>query len=81
MILGLLANSWTANYEYSCSDTNNLPLPLQMQLSEKLKTFTELFLYIFGISIKFGTFCKEDELHSCSFSEVIDSQRHVYLNA
>ena len=52
-----------------------------MQLSEKLKTFTELFLYIFGISIKFGTFCKEDELHSCSLSEVIDSQRHVYLNA
>ena len=33
-------NTLTANYEYSRSNTDNLPLPVQMQLSEKLETFS-----------------------------------------
>ena len=40
-ILGLLVNTLTANYEYSRSNRENLPLPIQMQLSEKPKTFLE----------------------------------------
>ena len=31
----------TANYEYSRSNSENLPLPIEMQLSEKPKTFLE----------------------------------------
>ena len=34
-------NMLTANYEYSRSNSENLPLPVQMQLSEKPKTFLE----------------------------------------
>ena len=34
-------NMLTANYEYSRSNRENLPLPIQMQLSEKPKTFLE----------------------------------------
>ena len=52
-ILGLLANTLTANYEYSDSNTDILPLPFQTQLSEKLKTFSSFFYCIFGIYIKF----------------------------
>ena len=37
-------NTLTANYEYSRSNTDNLPLPVQMQLSEKLETFFIAFL-------------------------------------
>ena len=37
-------NTLTANYEYSRSNTYNLPLPVQMQLSEKLETFFIAFL-------------------------------------
>ena len=38
-ILGLLVNTLTANYEYSRSNTDNLPLACEMELSEKLKRF------------------------------------------
>ena len=34
----------TANDEYSCSNRENLPLPNQMELPEKLKTFSQIFI-------------------------------------
>ena len=34
----------TANCEYSRSNTENLPLPNQRQLSEKSKTFSEFYI-------------------------------------
>ena len=80
-ILGLLVNTLTANYGYPGSNTDILPLPFQMQLSEKLKSFSECFYCIFGIYIKFWIFRKKKEVHNPSIFEVIDSQRHVYLNA
>ena len=43
-IFGLLVNKLTANYEYSRSNKDNLPLPVQMQLSEKLELFSGFFL-------------------------------------
>ena len=58
-ILGLLVNRLTANYEPSRRNTDNLPQPLQMQLSEKLKIFTAFFSCIPEIRIKFGAFWKK----------------------
>ena len=47
----------TANYEYSSSNKENLPLPIQMQLSKKPKpNFLRYFYRIFGNHIKFSTF-------------------------
>ena len=37
-------NTLTANYEYSRSNRENLPSPIQMQLSKKPKTFCCVFL-------------------------------------
>ena len=34
-ILGLLVNTLTANYEYSRSNRENLPLPIQMKVLKK----------------------------------------------
>ena len=34
-ILGLLVKTLTANYEYSRSNRENLPLPIQIKLSKK----------------------------------------------
>ena len=34
-ILGLLVNTLTANYEFSRSNTDHLPLPIQIKLSKK----------------------------------------------
>ena len=39
-ILGVFVNTLTANDKYPVQDCDNLPLPTQMQLSEKRKTFS-----------------------------------------
>ena len=71
-ILRLLANTLTSNYEYSFIKRENLTLPTQMNLSWKLKTFSEFFIAflqsplnlkfeicILEIYIKFKTFFKK----------------------
>ena len=58
-ILGLLVNTLTANYEYSCSNTDNLPLPFQMQLSENLKTFSWFSIAFSESALNFGHFEKK----------------------
>ena len=80
-ILGLLVNTFTGNCEYSRSNIDDLPLPFQMQLSEKRKTFFAFFIAFSESPLNFGHFRKKKEVHSSSISEVIDSQRCVYLNA
>ena len=37
-------NALTANYEYSCSRRENLPLPYQMPLSEERRIFSQFFI-------------------------------------
>ena len=49
----------TANYEYSRSNRENLPLPIQMQLSEKPKTFCQFFIAFLESSLNFEHFEKE----------------------
>ena len=51
-----MINKLTANYEYSRSNTDNLPLPVQMQLSEKLKTFYRFFIAFFESAVNFEHF-------------------------
>ena len=82
-ILGLLVNTFSANYEY-CNNTDNLPLPVQMELSGKLMielTFSWFFIAVFESALNFPHLEKKNQPHSSSISEVIDSQRRVYLNA
>ena len=49
----------TAYYQYSGSNADNLPLPVQMPLSEKLETFSGIFIEIFPICFKCTTFWKK----------------------
>ena len=44
-ILRLLVNTLTANYQYSRSNRENLPPLIQMQLTEKPKTFVNFLLH------------------------------------
>ena len=39
-ILGLFADTFTADGKYSLDNKENLPQPIQMQLSNKQKTFS-----------------------------------------
>ena len=43
-VLGVFVNILTADDNYPFQDCQNLQLPIQMQLSEKWKTFSELFV-------------------------------------
>ena len=76
-------NTLTANYEYSRSNRENLPLPIQMQLSEKPKIFCQFFIAFLESTLNFEHFetKKKNESHNSSISEVIDSERRAYLNA
>ena len=55
-ILGLLVNTLTTNYEYSHSNTDNLPLPFQMQL---FKTFSSFFIAFSESALNFEHFQKK----------------------
>ena len=70
----------TTNYEYSRSNGDNLPLPIQRQLSEKLKTFSQFFIALLECTLNVEHF-EKNKSHSSSISEVIDSERRAYLNA
>ena len=52
-----------------------------MQLSEKLETCSVFFIAFLESALNFEHFEKKNQPHSSSISEVIDSQRCVYLNA
>ena len=46
-------NMLTATYKYSHSSRENLPLPIQMQLSGKPKTFSEIFIAFLESKLNF----------------------------
>ena len=54
----------SANYEYSCNNMDDLPLPVQMQLPGKLKTFSEFFIAFFESTLNFEHFEKKHQPHS-----------------
>ena len=72
-------NTPTTNYEYSRSNRENLPLPIQRQLSEKLKRCFQFFIAFLEFTLNLKHFEKK-EPHSSSISEFIDIQRRAYLN-
>ena len=43
-ILGVFVNTLTADVKYPVQGCENLQVPIQMQLSEKGKTFSEFFV-------------------------------------
>ena len=68
-------NTLTANYEYSRSNTDNLLLPVQMQLSEKLEAFSGFFIAFSGFFIAFS----ESALNFEHFEKTISFTAEVFL--
>ena len=77
----LFFNKLTTNYEYSRSNRKNLPVTIQRQLSEKLKTFSWFFNAVLECALSLEHFEKKNEPRSSSIFEVIDSEGRAYLNA
>ena len=55
---------------------DNLTEPIQMQLSQKQKTFSEFFFAFLKSSLNFEHFQKKDDSHSSDICEITDSGKH-----
>ena len=63
-ILRLFANTLTVNDKHYLLNRENLPQPIQMQLSEKQKTFSEFFFAFLKSILNFKHLPKKDDPHS-----------------
>ena len=63
-IFGVFLNTLTVDDKYAVKDCYNLQLPMQMQLSEKRKTFYLFFVLFPESTSNFKNFEKKDNDHS-----------------
>ena len=76
-ILGLLVNTLAADEKYPVLNRDNLTIPIQMQLSEKQKTFSQFFAAFLKFTLNFEHFEKKDDPHRFCISEITDSENVV----
>ena len=74
-IFRVFLNILTAEHKYPVQDCQNLQLPIQMQLSEKRKTFSESFVTFQECTSNFKQFERKDDRHSQSISEIVDCEK------
>ena len=67
----------TPDYKYFLGYMWTLQVLYQMQLSEKLKIFSQFFSKFLKSSSNFEHFEKKDDIHSQCISEIKDSQSYV----
>ena len=76
-ILGLLVNPLAANEKYPVLNRDNLTIPIQMQSSQKQKTFSQLFAEFLAGRLNFKYFEKKDDPHKFCIFEITDSENVV----
>ena len=69
-ILGLLVNTLAADEKYPVLNRDNLTIPIQMQLSQKQKTFSQFFAAFLKSSLNFKHFEKKMTLLVFVFSKL-----------
>ena len=74
-MLGLFFNTLTADEKYSLLYRDNLTQPIQMQLSKKLKSFSELFSAVLNSRLNFELFKKKDHPHSLCIPQIKNCER------
>ena len=62
-IIGLFGNTWSADYKYPVPDCESLPFPIRVQLSEKEKTSSWIFVPFMESSANFIYFQKKENSH------------------
>ena len=76
-ILGLLVNTLAADEKNPVLNRDNLTIPIQMQLSQKKKTFSKFFARFLKSKINFKYFQKKDDPHRFCICEITDSENVV----
>ena len=71
-ILGLLVNTLATDEKYPVLNRDNLTIPIQMQLSEKQKTFSQFSAPFLKCFSNFERFEKKDDPHRICISEITD---------
>ena len=71
----MLGNISTDNDKYPLQNCENLFTPIQMQLSSKLKRFSDLFVPILETPLNFEYFEKKDDRYIYFILEITDCQR------
>ena len=77
----LFPNTLSGNGKYSLFNRDNLTQPIQMQISRKQKTFSDLFSAFLTCSLNFEHFFKKDDPHCWCISEITDPEKPGYINA
>ena len=60
----LFINTFTADEKYSLVNRDNLALPIQMQFSQKQKSFYDFLAAVLKSRLKFEYFEKKDDFQS-----------------
>ena len=76
-ILVLLVNTLAADEKYPVLNRDNLTIPIQMQLSQKQKTFSEFFAAFLKFRLNFKYFETKYYPHRFFISEITDSKNVV----
>ena len=76
-ILGLLINTLAADEKYPILNRHNLTIPVQMQLYQKQKTFSQFFAEFLKYRLNLRYFEKKDDPHNICISEITDSEKLV----
>ena len=76
-ILNFFVNRLTADDKYSLLNRDNITQPIQMQLSQKRKTFSWFFSSFLNSSLNFEHSQKQDYPHSSFISGITDSVKEV----
>ena len=71
-ILGLLVNTLATDEKDPVLNRENLTIPIQMQLSEKQKTFSQFFAAFLKCISNFERFQEKDDPHMFCISQIRD---------
>ena len=75
-ILRLFFNTLTVNDKHYMLKRDNLPQPIQMQLSQKQNTFSEFFFSFLKSSLNFKHFTKKDDPRNSSIFGNTGSEKY-----
>ena len=73
-ILLMFLNILTAEEGNPIEDWENMPLPIQRQLSEKRKTFSQFFVRFLECTSNFKNFPEKDDGHSYCVFQITDCE-------
>ena len=75
--LELLVNTLAADEKYPVPNRDNLMRGIQIQLSQKQKSFSEFIVEFLKFRLNFEDFEKKDDSHSFCVSEITDCENVV----